>query len=483
MKMKKRYILLLILVIGCLLSYAFFIYEPKQFTGIDRNGNEYFCERGFIKVPELRTDPNSRDIKVEYVKINSSSKNPKTPIFYLAGGPGQGATGQSENKNSLSYWSSFLEDRDVVLIDQRGIGKINMLYAQLKWPNDSLFISESAAQRHIAGLATKAIKAFENRGINLNGYNSIENAHDIDAIRVSLGYEKIIPFGFSYGTHLGQSYLKYHEDKVERAILIGVEGLGETFKMPLNLDLQMDKLNKLIQADSMLAPSIPDFTLLYQKVAKQLSLEPIELEIETPIKLTRKIKIGKFGLDHILRRDMGDARDIPYLPKLLLEMEKGEYESLEFYAQKRYREFLAVPAMTMSMDLASGGSEERINRIRSQEKQSMFGNISNFPFLDLHGVWPVEDLGETFRSPPTSYVPVLLLSGDLDINTPAYQADTLAQYLSNSTHLVVKNSGHEQIMYLWDAIKTMIAFMNGENVSSVELGYEKIEFKLPKAGR
>lgn len=475
MKLKKRYSIPLALVLLTVIAYAFISYKPKHYTMSDSKGNNYTIERGSIAVPELRTDKNSRSIQIDFAKIKSFSSSPKTPIFYLAGGPGQGATGQAENGNALYYWSAFLEDRDVILIDQRGVNKLHMWYAQLKWPQDDLFVSEDAASKHLEGITQKALKAFERRGINLNGYNSVESAQDIDEVRDALGYEKIIPMGFSYGTHLGQVYLKQYEDRVERAILIGVEGLDETFKMPMDLDNQLDKLNELIQVDSLLAASIPDLKILYQRVSKKLSEQPIELRIATPIKLKKTIRFGKFGLDFIFKRDLGDANDIPHLIKLLHEMDQGEYEGLRYYAQKRYKEFLAIPAMTFSMDLASGGSEERLQEIAKQEQESIFGKVNNFPFLDLHGVWPITDLGTDFRKPLSTDVPVLLLSGSLDINTPAYQADRLAKHLPNSTHLVVKNAGHEQIKNLWDTMKTMIAFMNGEDVSGVVLEYGRFD--------
>ncbi len=476
MKIKKRYAIPASIILLGFLAFKIWMYKPSTFTATGANGNTFECERDYITVPEVRNDPSSTKIEIEYVRIKSSSQNPKTPIFYLAGGPGQGAASQATNPGYINYWSSFLEERDVVLIDQRGVGKLKMWYAQLKWPNDDLFVTQEAATKHMNIMVKKSIKAFKRRGIDLNGYNSIESAHDVDAVRAKLGYDKIIPFGFSYGSHLGLSYLKYHEDRAERAILIGVEGLDETFKMPLDLDNQFDKLNNLIQQDSLLSQSIPDLKELYKRVAAKLEAQPATVEIVTPIKLKRKVKVGKFGLDFILKRDMGDTKDIPILPKLLTQIENDDYSTLAFYVEKRYKRFLAIPAMNFSMDIASGGDQERIAQVREQEEESLFGKINNFPYLDLHGVWPVNDLGEEFRAPLETNVPVLFLTGDLDVNTPSYQATNIADQLTNSTHLEVENAGHEQIMYFWDSMKAMMDFMNGKDVSDVELKLRPIRF-------
>ena len=281
----------------------------------------------------------------------------------------------------------------------------------------------------------------------------------------------------SYGTHLGQSYLKYHEDRVESAILVGVEGLDQTFKMPLDLDAQFDRINSLIQKDTALSKAIPDLRKLYQRVVAKLSEQPVEVEITTPIKLKRKVRVGKFGLDFILKRDMGDANDIPVLPKMLYQIDNGDYSMLKWFVEKRYKRFLAIPGMNFSMDISSGGDQQRIATIRKQEGESLFGKVSNFPYLDLYGNWPVNDLGKDFRHPVESSLPVLLLSGELDINTPAHQGEEVSQHLSNSTHLIVKNAGHEQIMFEWGAMKAMKEFLNGKNVSKAELAYPPIKFK------
>ena len=475
---KSKISLGILLTMGLITCIA--MHKPASFKGISSKGVEIDCNRGYVTVSEVRDNPDSRKIKVEYVRLKSFSESAKTPIFFLAGGPGQGSTFQSEHPNYLQYWTTFLEDRDVVLIDQRGIGKLNMWYGELNWPREDLFVSHKAALDHVTNLARNAAKKFDKRGIDLNGYNSKENAHDIDTVRDALGYEKIIPFGFSYGTHLGLSYLKYHEDRVEKSILLGVEGLDETFKMPLDLDVQFEKINQMVKLDSNISSVIPDFKVLYESVANKLQTNPIELEIKTPLKLKRKVQVGKFGLDFILKRDMGDASDIPSFPKLLCDLDHGDYELLKWYVEKRYKEFLAVPAMMVSMDLSSGGSTHRIDLVKEQEAVSMFGSVNNFPFLDLHQVWPVNDLGEDFRKPVEASVPVLLLSGDLDINTPSHQAERVSQSLTNSIHLVVKNAGHEQIMFEWETMKTMKEFLQGKDVGSKELAYPPIKFKSIK---
>jgi len=321
------------------------------------------------------------------------------------------------------------------------------------------------------------MKTFKRRGVKLNAFTSIENAHDIDEIRQKLGYKKINILGFSYGTHLGQVYLKFFEENVENAILAGVEGLHETFKFPLNMDRQFSKIADLVKQDSTLNQDIPDLEALYDKVATKLKNEPITMTVKTPIKTKRKIKIGKYGLDYILRRDMGDLSDIPVFPKLLYTIDKGDYGMLQWFVQKRYDELLIIPAMTASMDICSGGSQERLDKIYQQEKESRFGNITNAPFLGMLGTWEVDDLGEEFRKPVKSDVQTLFLSGSLDLNTPPDQAERVKNGFPNSIHIVVENAGHEQILTERNMTKHILQFLNGEDISGVRLSYGRVRFQ------
>ena len=52
------------------------------------NGTKVEAEKGTFLVPENRSDPNTRQIEIGFVRFRSTSENPGAPIVYLAGGPG-----------------------------------------------------------------------------------------------------------------------------------------------------------------------------------------------------------------------------------------------------------------------------------------------------------------------------------------------------------------------------------------------------------
>jgi len=92
------------------------------------------------------------------------------------------------------------------------------------------------------------------------------------------------------------------------------------------------------------------------------------------------------------------------------------------------------------------------------------------------------DLGEAYRAPVVSNVRTLIVSGELDFNTPPFQGEELRWGLSNATHLVVLHAGHEQTLWQNDtALPVVLDFLRGEDVSRRSITYPPLRF-LPLAG-
>jgi len=453
--------------------------EEKTFHSA--SGREVKGEMGSLMVPENRDNPGSEKIAIHFARLKSNNPNPKAPVVFLDGGPGSSCSWQASDPGSLEKWLPFLELGDVILLDQRGTGagRERVMYIWKKDIPEDVLADPAVARRHFEAIGKEALADFRNRGVDLKGYTTVENAHDIDALRQVLGYEKISLFGFSYGTHLGQAYIKYYEDNVENAVLIGVEGLHQTFKLPSTMDVQFRKIALLAQQDPHVNKEMPDLMTLYKRVVRKLDKEPAEVEIKSPLTNSpMTVKVGSYGLNLMLRFDIGDASDLPVFPRLLYSIDQGDYTLLQWFVQKRIRNFYGINGMSATMDAASGVSPSRLERIQEDEKSSLFKNVVN-PRLDLG--WPSPDLGEDFRAPLITDTRTLFMSGTLDFNTPPYQAEEVRWGFSNSSHIIVDYAGHEQILTHPGAAPTIIRFLKGENVDDVALYYPKLTF-IPVKG-
>ncbi len=469
-----------ITLIGCWMLTAVFAQPETEITSktVKTAGDQVIdADFGTFTVPENRQNPGSRTLRLAFVRLKSKAANPAPPLVYLEGGPGGASTHLAENPRALQAWSAVLETGDLIFLDQRGTGKSepNLRYKLDSPVPDHIFTDESAALQYFKTSVAEAAAHFKKEGVDLNGYNTAESADDIDDLRKALGLEKIRLFGFSYGTHLAMATIKRHGEFIDRAVLIGTEGLHQTHKLPLNLDAQFAKISLMAAKDPEISREIPDLTALLKSVLDQLGKNPMEVEILGEEGKKKKIKVGRFGLLYLLRRDIGDASDLPVFPRLLYSVSKGDPSVLQWFVRKRWpgNTFNLMPFLT---DGASGASQDRWGMIRAQADRSLFGNAANFPWPDIDVATGVKLLPESFRAPLVSDVPVLFLSGSLDWNAPPFQAEEVRFGLSNAVHMVVENAGHEQILPQPEVQASILQFLRGKEIECTRVKLPTIQF-------
>jgi pimeloyl-ACP methyl ester carboxylesterase len=428
-------------------------------------------------VPAVRRDPTSGSFELAFVRLRSRIGDQRAPTVYLAGGPGDSSTWMAGNEYGLDQIAPLLAAGDVILLDQRGTGQSKPLGM---WriegpPRLDFFVSEQIAMSHFREGSRRAIAALTAQGVRLDGFTTEEAADDVDDLRRALKLERVSLWGFSYGTHLGLCVLRRHGRHVERAILIGVEGPDDTFKPPLGMDRAFDRIARMAAADPAVAPA-GDLWALRDRVRSKLADKPVTVEIEGGGGARFAVPVGPFGLDLILRMDIGDASDIPIFPRLLHSVDQGDTRVLRWFVQKRAGLAVAIPAMSFMTDAASGASLERLALIAREAPQSRFGNMANFPFPDLADEWRAPRPAPDFRDPVRSNVPALFMCGELDWNTPPAQAHAAAASFRNGTVIIVGNAGHEQVYTHPDIRAATTRFLRGEDVRGVTASQPPLRF-------
>ena len=77
-------------------------------------------------------------------------------------------------------------------------------------------------------------------------------------------------------------------------------------------------------------------------------------------------------------------------------------------------------------------------------------------------VWGARDLGEEFRRTVASPVPVLLISGSLDLTTPPEQAEEALRGLPHGVHVVLPGARHgAELVTAPGVIDLMLEFLRG----------------------
>ena len=307
---------------------------PKTLTA--GNGKEIKAEKCRLFVPENRSKQGSNLIELAFARLISTAAKPGAPLIYLHGGPGGSSLHQARNSAALTRWSAFLDRGDVILLDQRGCGDStpSLRYLPSGSPT-ALFGDRTTALRAIRKAVGEAAEHFRARGVDLDGYTTIESADDLNDLRKALGVEKISLLGFSYGTHLAQATIRRHGKHLENVVICGVEGLDMTHKFPLNMDTQFKKLSLMAARDPEVARYVPDLYELTRRVFDKLEKKPMVVEVfDHDSGNYVKVPVGKFGLQLITRFDVGDASDLVAYPRLLYSIDQGDSSMLGWFLQK-----------------------------------------------------------------------------------------------------------------------------------------------------
>ena len=134
--------------------------------------------------------------------------------------------------------------------------------------------------------------------------------------------------------------------------------------------------------------------------------------------------------------------------------------------------------MSFMMDCFSGISPDRRRQIAREAKETLLGDLMDFPFPDVCDAWGNPDLGEDFRKPIRSIVPALFISGTLDVRTPVSNAEEIRKGFRSSEHLIIDGAMHSDPLFLSSPkIKdVMLQFMKGEAISTTAIVLPPLKF-------
>jgi pimeloyl-ACP methyl ester carboxylesterase len=456
--------------------------EPYVFEAAGKEKVD--AELGSLFVPENRHNPQSRLIELAFVRFKSTSANPGPPIIYLAGGPG-GSGIAAARGTRFPLFQAMREIGDVIALDQRGTGmsKPNLVCRErLQLPLEKAHLREAVLEE-FRRQGRACAQSWRAQGVDLLGYSTNESADDLEDLRKALGAPKLSLWAISYGTHLALATLRRHEKNIHRVILAGVEGPAHTIKLPSQVQQHLVTLDRLVKADPELSKEIPDLLGLMKTVLDRLEKEPAVVELtvveQTDPATQQKIKvtISKAMLQLLTTNLFGGGE--ASLPRHYYRLAKGDFSGVAqvWWGQLRLPSNIGS-AMSAMMDCYSGISPQRRQQIAKEAKETLLGDIMDFPFPDVCDAWGNPDLGEAFRAPVKSQVPALFISGTLDVRTPVSNAEEVRRGFRTSTHLIIDGAVHSDPLFLSSPkIKdVMLEFMKGQSVSTTRITLPPLKF-------
>jgi pimeloyl-ACP methyl ester carboxylesterase len=472
---------------------------------IDYEPGEIEC--GLIKVPENREVEGSRTIELNYVRIVATGKDHEDeevetrddPVIYLTGGPGV----------TIDTYVDRLKDhrlvsqRDLYILEQRGIGNSGDFCPFFGSRNvaDSIHADRESSDRAALDQFEACIRGAIDAGVDVTGYNTFENARDVKALRLALGLDEWNVWGISYGSVLGQAYMKVDPEGIRSAIIDAIVplDLGELMRISHWHDANLDRLFAACAEQPDCARVYEGLRERYMAAIKAIEDEPVTVEVEEsenfPQGEAHFFSIIIAGLPFSL---MYEQETHPALPAIIdgltRVVESGDDTFFRALAQ----------AMTMgeggmgvgvSMGMATAvrcqdGYVDGSANFAAQDEalHPILFNAFNHPTVVQEAPLRCREVGLPMRdftdyAPVETDLPVVVANGRWDPITPVDLAEYIMPGFENGELVVFPHAGHGPTRSIECAGDWMNAWYDDPSQpvgrECVEEGEEAAEFLAP----
>ncbi|MFF2617423.1 alpha/beta fold hydrolase [Kitasatospora sp. NPDC058046] len=412
-----------------------------------------------MRRPLVTGEPRLGGVDVSYAVVRHSRPGPALGTVALnPGGPGETLIDRAEQV--AGALRGVLDDYDLLLLDPRGTGRSGRLpcdvtEAEYRWaprPEQRELVAECA----------------EELGPRARGYTSAATADDIDAARERLGAPRLVLYGMSYGTYLMPVYADRHPERVEKMVLSGAYPVAfDSLARPGAQQVSLT-LRRICERSGACDPDTAVHDLA--AVAERLRARPLKVTAEAGGErrtvLFTEDKLADLMYEPATRGiglHPGESGLLGALPAALHAFAAGDEGPLsalvrgemEGTGTEDQASFLAV---TCNDYVRAWDPEAPVSERRRQYRAALAAaDPADFGAFSPEG-WAAgqTDGGDnclnwprrgTARPQPTDLgnlpdVPVLVLSGDLDTNTPEVNSRLSAAQFRHSAFVSVPNSGH-----------------------------------------
>jgi pimeloyl-ACP methyl ester carboxylesterase len=358
----------------------------------------------------------------------------KGVLFLVAGGPGQAssATFALGSKDWQKIYSVLFPGYTLVAYDDRGTGRSGYL--------DCSGASSARTEAEYAAACASSI------GERRDFYTTADHAEDLEAVRASVGADRIAIWGVSYGTKLALAYAHAHPTHVERLLLDSIVDADTPDPLDATILRAMPTALAAICAGGSCKGATNDFPGDVVAFAARLAQSPQD-------GLTAA---GFLGFVVAADLDPGLAAELPAAVHAALG---GRLEPL-FHLAGLGRPESEATAMAPGLFVATvcgdgefpwaGTVADRERALAADAAAAPAGALgpfgawaAGFGNAQLCVGWP-----QRLAPPPAAPagalpdVPVLALSGSLDMRTPTANAVAVLSHFPQGRLLVVPGVGH-----------------------------------------
>ena len=426
---------------------------------------------GYLTVPEFHTIKNGNTIQLAVMILKSDGASPPLePLIMAQGGPG-GST--IDYYAELMRNSEIRQQRDIILFDQRGTlhSKPNLDCPEIMAVTLEV-IEQDLEPDVLDAKYLQATQACHDRlvaeGINLSAFNSLENAADIESLRLALGYDQVNLYGVSYGTLLALHALRQYPMSFRSVILDAVVPPQTNFitEAPRSTQRAFQALFRACAAEPACSKDYPDLENTFYETVQRLELEPgvmRVIDLQTG-KAYYAVVDGEFLMGALFQM-MYPTSILPALPRMIHDASKGDFKFLGAIQQQIIFDRTTSYGMYYSV-ICAEDADYTLDQALFRELPAQLADVKRRELKNIQQVcagWDVTYLGSQIDEAVVSDSPVLVLSGSLDPITPPEFGRTAAATLKNSYMIEFPGTGHGALGSGTCQDKVIADFLNNPN--------------------
>lgn len=411
---------------------------------------------GYLIVPERRDALQGPTVRLAVARFRALDGNVDGgPWVYVAGGWGNPVQGLVSHTTG-SFRSEATTHHDFILYDQRGVG---LSQPSLACPElgDAVFAAYQQPASAGSGVPPPVAAAAHCRdrlvqqGIDLTAYTSVEDAADLNDLRVVLGYRQLNLSGISYGTVRALTVLRDFPDAVRSVVLDATAPLQANLITDWGGDF--DRALRLLfarcAAESRCHSTYPTLESDFSQVVTQLNAAPASITITDPTSGQRyPLVITGARLVSLTFDGLYTVRTLATLPATIAQLKQGNDAQLtqlagtavlSARATQTAREF----AILCSESIPYAREDEaigRLDQVLPVERDTSLAFIQTI--FAICAYWPVKLPSARAHQPVTSTTPALVLQSANDPVTPPTYGQEAAKTLSKSFYVETPGVGH-----------------------------------------
>lgn len=411
------------------------VLQPCSVPGVQRSAR---C--GAIEVLENPDRPGSRKLKIHFAVIPAANGHPHPdPIVPLAGGPGESAIDLAEW--AVSRLEPMLNDRDLLLVDQRGTGQSGALRCDFFSADDP---AENLQNLFPPARVESCAKDL-GKHADLTQYSYRRFAEDLEKVRRTLDYGPLNLFAGSYGTRAAQVFVRAYPDSVRTIYLGSVDPIDIAMPLPFAKAAQSALERTLVacEADAACHSAFPHVRDEFSQIMERLASGRVLVKVPGH---AGQVAMSQGRVAEWFRSLLYRPSSAARLPWLIDQASKDDWEPIAKGILDDARD--ADKDLSLGLLLSITCSDDvpfvDLGEVAAATRNTFLGDWRLRQQEAACKLWPHSVAAASDRKPIQTKIPTMFVAGDSDGGTPLWFTEHAAPAFQNRIVVIMSNRGHTE---------------------------------------